>query len=106
MIAAGHNIDARSKDLGGCFWSGSRAACGIFSIRDDEIETVLLPKSRKQFFDGTASGLANDVCDEQNLHSFTVLSGKMRASSDPFFVDAFIGAALLDGLANGFKRLA
>ena len=44
------------------------AAGGIFAVGDDDVEAVLRALFRQQNFDGVASGMADDVADEQNFH--------------------------------------
>ena len=45
------------------------AAGGVFAVGDDEIERVLFAQFRQEDFDRVASGLADDVADEEKFHA-------------------------------------
>src|SRR5580765_3021438 len=80
MVATGPDINASGEDLGCSFWRDAGAAGGIFAVGNHQIDPSCLANLWQQFLDHAAAGLADDICDKQNLHCFTVLAVESRAS--------------------------
>jgi predicted ThiF/HesA family dinucleotide-utilizing enzyme len=68
MIAGGDGVHAGTEQLARGRWSDAGAACGVFSIGDDEVKAVLRTKRWKQLSDCHAARRTNDIPDEENSH--------------------------------------
>jgi len=68
MVAAGDDIHARRKKFARDLRSDSVATSGIFTIRYDKIQRVLIAQTRQNGFHSRAPGFAHDVADEEKFH--------------------------------------
>src|SRR5580700_6367867 len=68
MVATGDDVHPGRKNFLGGLGRDARAAGGIFTVGDDKIHGMPRAQPRQKRLHGTASGLANNVTNEQNLH--------------------------------------
>jgi hypothetical protein len=80
MVPGGQNINPSFKQFRCGVDGDSGAAGGIFSIGDNEIQSLLLAQPGQKFFDGTSARLANYITDKQQFHGPRVTSWLVLAS--------------------------
>ena len=72
MIAAGNDINAGSKNIRSLIWRDTITSRRVFTICNDHIEIMLHAQIRQQFLHCLATGRADDIANEQQLHTATV----------------------------------
>lgn len=76
MIAAGDDVHAGGEQFAGDLGRDAVAAGGVFAVRNDEIERVLVAEAGENVVDGLASGFAHDVADEEKFHAAKLAAGR------------------------------
>jgi hypothetical protein len=68
VVAGGDDIDAGVKEFISSIDSDSRAAGGVFSVGDDDVQVEALAKIWKKLPERVPSGFANNVTDKKQVH--------------------------------------
>lgn len=74
MVPAGDDVHTGGKDFLGDPRGNARAAGGIFSIGDNEIQCVPVAKFREQFLDRAPPWLPHDIANEKKFHAVRLIS--------------------------------
>lgn len=68
MIPGRDDIDAGVEEFAGNCGGNAISAGGIFSISDNEIESVAMDEFGEERFNGSAAGFADDIAYEEKFH--------------------------------------
>ena len=68
VVTGGDYVGAEVEELFGDGRCDAEAAGGVFSIDDDEIDSVGVEDVGQMFADDMAAGGAEDVADKENIH--------------------------------------
>ena len=72
MITASYDIHAGSKNIRSFIGRDPITSRRVFAICNDHIEIMLHAQIRQQFLHCLATGRADDIANEQQLHTATV----------------------------------
>jgi len=67
VIACGHHIDPKVKELFGQSRSDAEAGGCVLAVRDNEVDGMLFDDLRQAFFDDGSPRPSKNVADEKNV---------------------------------------
>lgn len=79
MVTAGDHVNTGSKDFLSRSRRDARTARGVFAVSHNQVHRMLLAQTRNQLPDSTAAGLADDVTNEEQFHTPTLMGRATRA---------------------------
>jgi hypothetical protein len=68
VVASGDDVSAEVEELFGDGGGDAEAACGVFSVDDEEVDGVGFDDVREVFADDVATGGAKDISDKKDVH--------------------------------------